>query len=145
MAFNRETVNDQQLHLAALQGSVEGIKRVMATGKIQVLYDSKKTQHFSLVVFDIIFFQPINSFVAIGQHFKKASICHQADLCSFIRLGAASICVKVVQKQVCKSRKNRIFRIIFQYSFEHFCSIFASATFILDCSVMFEFKMDERT
>ena len=36
MAFNRETVNDQQLHLAALQGSVEGIKRVMATGKITV-------------------------------------------------------------------------------------------------------------
>ena len=59
MAFNRETVNDQQLHLAALQGSVEGIKRVMATGKITVSkvdqsVDNAETFHEDFLIHPII-------------------------------------------------------------------------------------------
>ena len=49
----------------------------------------------------------------VGKHFQKALIWDQADLCSFIRLEAVSIAVKLVQKLACKIEKKTFFQIRF--------------------------------
>lgn len=51
--FQKETPSDQQLHLAALQGNVEQIRKVLEDGKVHV--DCKDKVHTSFFSVTLLF------------------------------------------------------------------------------------------